>query len=302
MKLGLTAVVAGLLIAGCSPRESSAARSAALDRRAREVAMRAAAADSAARSGRPTDAPIARWILPYHYSEISALALTPEGRLLALGDENSEIWEIDYQRGVVTRRFTVGDPAIQADFEALVAAAGHLYLLDSKGRIYRTTEGADGAHVGYDEFDSGLGKKCEFEGLSYDPDAGMLLLACKHVHKDAPADALVIYRVSPAGGGAESPPLVVPIGQLQAAGARWKKFEASEITRDPRTGHFVVMSSLQHALVEITPAGALVRVADLPGSHRQPEGAAINAEGRLIVADEAAGDRPVITVYPSAGR
>jgi uncharacterized protein YjiK len=302
MKLGLTAVVAGLLIAGCSPRESPAARSAALDRRAREVATRAAEADSAARSGRPTDAPIARWILPYHYSEISALALTPEGRLLALGDENSEIWEIDYLRGVVTRRFTVGDPAIQADFEALVAAAGHLYLLDSKGRIYRTTEGADGARVGYDEFDSGLGRKCEFEGISYDPDAGMLLLACKHVHKDAPADALVIYRVSPAGGGAESPPLVVPIGQLQAAGARWKKFEASEITRDPRTGHFVVMSSLQHGLVEITPTGALVGVADLPGSHRQPEGAAINAEGRLIVADEAAGDRPVITVYPSAGR
>jgi len=62
------------------------------------------------------------------------------------------------------------------------------------------------------------------------------------------------------------------------------------------------MSSLQRGLVEITPAGALVRVADLPGSHRQPEGAAINAAGRLIVADEAAGDRPVITVYPFAGR
>jgi uncharacterized protein YjiK len=302
MKLGLAAVLTGLVVAGCSPRENAATRSAALDRRAREVATRAAAADSAARSGRPSDAPIARWILPYHYSEISALTLTPDGRLLAMGDENSEIWEIDYERGVVTRRFTVGDPAIQADFEALVAAAGRLYLLDSKGRIYRTTEGANGAQVGYDEFDTGLGKECEFEGISFDPDAHLLLLACKHVYKGAPDDALVVYRVPPDGGRAESPPIVIPIRQLQAAGARWKKYEASEIARDPRTGNFLVMSSLQHGLVEITPAGALVRVADLPGSHRQPEGAAINAAGRLIVADEASGDRPVITVYPFAGR
>ena len=302
MRLRLAAVMAGLLIVGCSPTQSEAERNAALDRRAREVAIRAAAADSAARAGHPASEPIARWILPYHYAEISALTLTPDGRLLAMGDENSEIWEIDYRRGVVTRRFTVGDPAIQADFEALVAANGRLYLMDSKGRIYQTTEGPNGSHVGYDEFDPGLGKECEFEGISYDPDAGMLLLACKHVGKGAPDDALVIYRVPPGGTQSASSRIVIPIGQLQAAGARWKRFEASELTRDPRTGHFVVMSSLQRGLAEITPAGALVRVAELPGNHRQPEGAAITAEGRLIVADEAAGDRPVITVYPSAGR
>ena len=302
MKLGLAAVLAGLLIVGCSPGQSAAERNSALDRRAREVAMRAAAADSSAQAGHPSDAPIARWILPYHYSEISALTLTPEGHLLAMGDENSEIWEIDYQRGVVTRRFTVGDPAIQADFEALVAANGRLYLMDSKGRIYQTTEGADGSRIGYDEFDPGLGKECEFEGISYDPDAGMLLLACKHVGKGAPDDALVVYRVPPDGAGPASSRIVIPIGQLQAAGAGWKRFEASEITRDPRTGHFVLMSSLQRGLAEITAAGALVRVAELPGNHRQPEGAAITPEGRLIVADEAAGDRPVITVYPSAAQ
>jgi uncharacterized protein YjiK len=302
MKVCLAAVVAGLLIAGCSPTQSATARNAALDRRAREVAMRAAAADSAARTGRPSDDPIARWILPYHYAEISALTLTPDGRLLGMGDENSEVWEIDYRRGVVTKRFTVGDPPIQADFEALVAAAGRLYLMDSKGRIYQTTEGPNGGQVGYDEFDPGLGKECEFEGISYDPDAAMLLMACKHVGKGAPEGALVVYRVPPGGGQAATSRIVIPVGQLQAAGARWQQFEASEITRDPRTGHFVLMSSRQHGLAEITAAGALVRVADLPGHHRQPEGAAITAEGRLIVADEAAGDRPVITVYPSAGR
>jgi hypothetical protein len=111
----------------------------------------------------------------------------------------------------------------------------------------------------------------------------------------------VIYRVSLADRQAAAVPVVIPIGQLNARGAPWKRFEASEITRDPRTGNFLIMSSLQHGLVEITPAGAVVRVSNIPGNHRQPEGAAITADGRLIVSDEAAGDRPVITVYPSTG-
>lgn len=301
MRAAAGAVLAAVLVVACSPAETSVARNAALDRRAREVATRAAEADSAARTGKPSDAPIALWILPYHYSEISALALTPDNRLLALGDENSEIWEIDYRRGVVTKRFTVGDPAIQADFEALVAVDKQLFLMDSKGRIYRTTEGADGTQVPYDEFDPGLGKECEFEGISYDPAAAALLMACKHVGKGAPQSALVIYRVTLADRQPTSVPLVVPIGELNRRGAPWKRFEASEITRDPRTGNFLVMSSLQHGLVEITPAGGVVRVASIPGNHRQPEGAAITPDGRLIVADEAAGDRPVITVYPSTG-
>ena len=297
----LLAAVMGAALVACSPMESPAGRARALDQRAREVATRAAEADSAARRGTPSEAPIALWILPYHYAEISGLSLTADGRLLALGDENSEIWEIDYRRGVVTKRFTVGDPAIQADFEGLVAVDKQLFLMDSKGRIYRTTEGADAAQVAYDEFDPGLGKECEFEGLSYDPSADALLMACKHVGKGAPQSALVIYRISLGDRQATAVPIVVPIAQLNARGASWKEFEASEITRDPRTGNFLVMSSLQRGLVEITPAGALVRASDIPGNHRQPEGAAITPDGRLIVADEAAGDRPVITVYPSIG-
>ena len=295
------AALAIMLGAACSRTETAASRNAALDRRGREVASRAAAADSTAAVGKPSQEPIALWILPYHYAEISALALTPDGRLLAMGDENSEIWEIDYRRGVVLKHFTVGDPAIQADFEGLVVVDRQLFLMDSKGRIYRTTEGAEGTTVSYDEFDPGLGKECEFEGISYDPAARALLLACKHVGKGAPEHALVIYRVPLDDRQAPATPLVVPIGQLNAAGAAWKRFEASEITRDPRSGNFLVMSSLERGIVEITPAGALVRVAAIPGSHRQPEGAAVTADGRLIVADEAAGDRPVITVYPSAG-
>ncbi len=301
MRAAAGAALAFVVMAACSPGESAAARQAALDGRAREVRARAAGADSAMRGGKVSDDPIALWILPYHYAEISALTLAPDGRLFAMGDENSEIWQIDWLRGVVLGRFTVGDPAIQADFEGMVAVDSALYLMDSKGRIYRTVVGPDGGTVPYDEFDAGLGKECEFEGLSYDPASSLLLLGCKHVGKGAPRDALVIYRVSPGARATASTPIVVPRSALNAAGGQWHEFSVSELTRDPRTGNFLVMAALQRALVEITPSGQLVRAGSIPGHHRQPEGAAITPDGRLIVADEAAGDRPIISVYPSTG-
>lgn len=289
-----------LLLCGCSPSRSAAELRARLDRRAREVAVRAAGADSAAARGKPSTDPIALWILPHHFDEISGLALTADGRLLAQGDENSQVWEIDYRRGVVTKTFTLGEETVGADFEAIAVVDRKVYLLDSKGRIYEGTEGGAGASVPYNEYDTGLKKACEFEGMAYDPPGRAMLLACKHVNKGAPSDALVLYRWPLPGTGNGSPPtaVIIPIEQLRAAGARWKKFEASEVTRDPRTGRFLVMSSLQKGLVELSPEGALLRVGNLPGTHRQPEGAAITADGRLIISDEAGGDRPVITVYP----
>jgi uncharacterized protein YjiK len=295
------ALIAGV---GCSP--GSGSKPALLARRGAEVAARAARADSAAAQGRASQQPIALWLLPSHYNEISGLALTPDGRLLAEGDENSEIWEIDYRRGVVTKRFTIGDAPIKGDFEAIAVAEGKVYLLESKGRIYVAREGAADEHVSYNEYDTGLRKECEFEGMAYDPASRSMLLACKHVLKHAPDDALVLYRWPLPGGAsaddAAPDPIVIPRDSLKAHGASWKKFEAADITRDPRTGNFLVLSSLQLGIVELTPGLAVRSVRDLPGKHPQPEGIAVTADGRMIISDEAAGRVATVTVYPAASR
>ncbi len=289
---------ATLLLLGCSPVPGPQEQRAQLEQRLRAVNARAAAADAAVAQGKPAAEPIARWILPPRFKEISGLALTVDGRLLAHGDETSEIWEIDYRRGVIMKTFMLGEEALTADFEAIAVVGAQVYLLDSKGRIYEGSEGGAGKAVPYNEYDTKLRKACEFEGMVFDPATHAMLLACKHVYAGAPQDALVIYRWGLPGSPPPSPtPLVIPIEQLRAAGGHWKRFEASEITRDQRTGHFLVMSSLQSGLVELSPEGALLRVGNIPGSHRQPEGAAITPDGRLIVADEAGGDRPLITVY-----
>ena len=43
--------------------------------------------------------PIARWILPAQLNEISGVALTTDGRILAHGDQRGAVFAIDYRRG-----------------------------------------------------------------------------------------------------------------------------------------------------------------------------------------------------------
>ncbi len=295
-------VVLCLAVAACSPRRDPARIRAALDRRAHEVAARSARADSAAQAGHPSDDPIAQWILPHHYDEISGLALTRDGRLLAHGDETAEIWEIDFRRGVVTKTFGFGSPTVTGDFEAITTAGDTVYLLTSDGRIYEGTEGKSGDPMAYNEYDTRLTRECEFEGMVHDPASSSLILACKHVRSKAPKTALVLYRwplpgSDSAGRGMEQ--IVIPIERLNALGPDWKVFEASDITRDPRSGTFVVISSAQHGIAEVTLDGRVLRAGTLPGRHVMPEGVAVTADGLLLVSDEANGQQPVLTVYPS---
>jgi hypothetical protein len=67
---------------------------------------------------------IARWVLPRDLDELSGIALTRDGRLLAQGDERAQISEIDYRRGVVTKQFVVGHPTLKADLEGIAVADG----------------------------------------------------------------------------------------------------------------------------------------------------------------------------------
>jgi uncharacterized protein YjiK len=244
-----------------------------------------------------TDAPIARWVLPPALREISGLALTSDERMLVHGDEVGLVWEIDYRRGILVKQFSLGDRAVKGDFEGITVANGAVFMLASNGKLYEFQEGGNGAHVAYKVHDTGLEAQCEFEGVAFDPTINALLLACKHVHDKRIKDAIVIYRWSLASdSAARLTQLIVPIGPVLATNG-WKKLNPSDITIDPRTGNYVLVASLQLALISITPAGAVVFARPLPGSHRQPEGIAITKDGVLAVSDEGGHGSGVLTLY-----
>jgi uncharacterized protein YjiK len=77
----------------------------------------------------------------------------------------------------------------------------------------------------------------------------------------------------------------------------WKSLHPSDITIDPQTGNYVLVASLENALIQITPAGELVSARPLPDVHQQAEGVAITKDSILIVSDEAKQGPAVVTLY-----
>ena len=69
-------------------------------------------------------APLAEWLLPHALQEISGLALTSDDRLLVHDDELGQVWEIDYRRGVLVKRFSIGRGVVKGDFEGITVANG----------------------------------------------------------------------------------------------------------------------------------------------------------------------------------
>jgi uncharacterized protein YjiK len=295
-------VAACLAASACRPADAAKGRGDSAELRRREARLERSLAkrDSGATSDTDATKPVARWIMPVDLAELSGFALLPDGRLLAHGDEHAKIYEVDYRRGTVVKEFTLGKPAVKGDFEAIATVDDRFYLLDSNGSLFEFHEGKNGEHVEYSTHDTKLGKECEFEGLTYDPAITSLLLACKHVHEKRFKSDLLIYRwpvQKDEQGERRISELAIPLSSLPKAVLRKGEFHPSDIAIDPITGNYVILSSLERAIVSVTPAGQVVFARELPGEHDQAEALAVTKDSILIIGDEAARRPAVITLY-----
>ena len=290
---GALVLLAAVLCGACEPDLSGRRERLAAERET-AVAERA----RAVRASGSVDEPIARWELPGALTEVSGLALTPDGRLFAHGDETGDLFEIDYRRGVIVKRFSLGPDEVSADFEALAIGDSTFWLLTSKGRLYEFGEGRNGEQVPYRTSEAPLGKDCEeFEGMAFDGTA--LVVACKRARK-AFKDALLLFRWPPGGDAVER--IEVAADSLRARVPGWRRFSASGIARRRDNGNFLLVAGPESGYLELTPEGRIVVARPLPSGHRQSEGIALDSSGALIISDEATGRAAAITVYPGTLR
>jgi uncharacterized protein YjiK len=258
------------------------------------------ACDGSATVAKTDAAPnVVRWQLPKQLKEISGLAFSGDERLFAHNDERAVIHQIDWQHGNIVKTFSFGDPALRDDFEAIAIAGADFYLITSTGILYRFNEGADGAHVAYTRIDTGLGTRCEVEGLAYDARRNVLLVACK-----TPRSADLEGKVAVFAWSLERQALDPTASFAVRIAAildrlSLKHFSPSsiEVARDGT--HLWLLSARQGALVEVGLDGQLVTAMRLPGKlHPQPEGLAIAADGRFIISDEAVQGNAMLAIYP----
>jgi uncharacterized protein YjiK len=292
------ALAACIAASACRQADARASRadSALLAQREARLERALSHRDTAAADSTVERKAIARWVMPRSLDELSGIALTGDGRLLAQSDERAQISEIDYRRGIVTKQFLVGHPTLKGDLEGITIANGIVFLLASNGTLYEFREGANGERVDYTTHDTRLGKECEFEGVAFDSTLNSLVLACKHVGLKHLKNSLVLYRWRLDGKGHRLSRLTVPLeGILKSLGE--KELHPSDITIDPLTGNYLLIASIEKSMVEITPAGQLVFARKLPGDHDQAEAVAVTNDSILIIGDEAKHRPAVITLY-----
>ena len=243
--------------------------------------------------------PLALWILPREMGEVSGLAVTSDGRLLAHGDEWGQVYVIDPRGGALLKRFSIGATGgdTRADFEGITVVGERIFMVASNGMLYEFAEGADGERVDFVVHDTRLGKECEFEGIAFDSTQGIVVLPCKNVGTKHLRDNMVLYRWRVEGTGDSTlAPLIIPLSTVIGSNS-WKDLHPSDVTIDPATGNYVLVAAQEKALIEITPLGVVVRASPLPGMHKQAEGIALTLDGILIVGDEATTRPASLTLY-----
>lgn len=238
-----------------------------------------------------------QWRLPERLQEISGLAMDASDRLFALEDELAIVYELDYETGRLVKAFALGDPVLRGDFEGIAVVADRFFLVTSDGDILETAEGGDGEQLDYERHTTGLGERCEVEGLDAAIAGDRLLIACKEPRGDSRAVeihgwSLREKRLVPGDVLTLPVPVILP-----AIGAT--RLNPSGIVVVPQSGNLLLVAARQRALVELSAGGRLLAALALPMAqrHLQPEGIELTADGRLLIADEGGGHKARLAVY-----
>ncbi len=238
--------------------------------------------------------------LPPDLAEVSGLAFTPDGRLLAHDDERGVVWRYDLERRRLAGRFGLGDRGgvLRGDFEDITVVGERLFLVTGTGAIYEGRIAPDGQVGRAARRIQGLGTGCEAEGMTWDPATESLLLLCKSTRSRKWKDQVVILAISPeAWRFEEQPRILVPEKELENVTGE-KRFSGSGLTRHPRTGTYLLVAGPERAFAEVSAAGDVLGGGRLDKArHGQPEGIAVGPDLTLFISDEATRDAAAITAY-----
>jgi len=243
--------------------------------------------------------PDAEWALPKSLQELSGFVTDDRDRLFAHDDEVAVIHEIDYANGGFVKSFALGEPPVRADFEGIALIGRRFALTTSDGTLFMADEGADRQYLRYEKIATGLGARCEIEGLEWDAADRLLYFACKTPREPALNDQLTLLAWSPeAQREVPERRISVPLerlGNLPGKGP----VRPSDLARSPADGSFVVTAAARRAIITLSPQGEVLSAERVPKAKvlRQIEAIAFTRDGTLLLGSEGGNKKGRMRVY-----
>jgi uncharacterized protein YjiK len=229
-------------------------------------------------------------------AEISGLAVDEQGRLFAHNDEIGSAFELDPKNGRIIKWFYLGPDRLYGDFEAIAIAGEEFFLITSKGVLYKFYDQPDGKYSKYELIRTGLKGSAEIEGMCYDPKTHSLLLASKRDTGDKNTRTIFSYSLKEMKLS-DKPRFTISLSELKKK-FKVKNFSPSGMERDKKSGNFLILSSGEKGILEISPEGRLLNYQVLNQKyHPQPEGITILNDGTILIADEGGDQKATLSGY-----
>lgn len=235
--------------------------------------------------------PVDKWVLDKDLKEISGMQLLPNGDILAIEDNSTQLYTVKLEKGkgVIIDKWDFSTAVEKkTDIEDLVLLGNIVYALRSDGTLFYIADYND--HKQAEKIGTSLSGKNDVEGLAIDASTGNLLLACKGdlLDKDEKGQKS-IYSFNLSTGKLEKDPFL---------SIDKKKFYPSAIAIHPQTKEIYILSARGKPAISVfTYEGKHLYTEKLDRDlYPQPEGLCFAADGTMYISTE--GDRGVEpTIY-----
>lgn len=228
-----------------------------------------------------------KYNMPQNLFEISGIAFhngDPK-KVFAIQDEDGDLFHL----GLSDKESKFTKFGGKGDYEDLAIINNYIIILKSNGELHTFPI----AEISKPEASNviktkDLVPKAEYEGLAADEKAGMVYVLTKEVKKAKKEETEIFAFKFDQGKFTPSGTFALPYKEIaDLAGESKLKFRPSALAKNPSTGEWYVLSSMNKLLV-ITDADFKIKSTHaLKGSvYNQPEGIAFDKDNNLYISNE----------------
>ncbi|KLT67307.1 SdiA-regulated domain-containing protein [Pedobacter sp. BMA] len=228
-----------------------------------------------------------KYNMPQNLFEISGIVFHKGNvkEVFAIQDEDGDLFHL----GLSDKESKFTKFGGKGDYEDVTIINDYVIVLKSNGELHTfPLSGINGPEAKGVVKTKDLVPKAEYEGLAADEQAGKIFVLTKEVKKGKANQTDVFSFRFDAGKFTPDKTYSLPFKEIaEVAGDSKVKFRPSALAKNPSTGEWYILSSINKLLL-VTDADFKVRTAyPLKGSFfNQPEGIAFDKENNLYISNE----------------